>query len=306
MKHFYKAGASLLSVLLAVQGLPLSSVPVSADIEAILETGFEDGDVSAFSKRGDTDTSEIAATTEDAHSGKTCMAVTGRTNSWNGPSIQLEALGCKPGVQYLASAWVKMKWYNNVHLSMQYTDDEGTAHYNNLSAVLSQGEWVQIPLTKFSFSEDMKDVSIYIEGEGNDTPDMWVDDFTLTTAPVYPIERNIPSLKDVYGDYFKIGGAVTAGELAPNSTKDLILKHYNSLTLGNELKPENMLDQKQKRQESEAVHISILIKPELFLQGKLLQSIQTGHSEFLPEIQDSGARPCTGMAQPDTRLVLQR
>ena len=126
---------------------------------------------------------------------------------------------------------------------MQYTDDEGTAHYNNLSAVLSQGEWVQIPLTKFSFSEDMKDVSIYIEGEGNDTPDMWVDDFTLTTAPVYPIERNIPSLKDVYGDYFKIGGAVTAGELAPNSTKDLILKHYNSLTLGNELKPENMLDQ---------------------------------------------------------------
>ncbi len=243
MKHFYKAGASLLSVLLAVQGLPLSSVPVSADIEAILETGFEDGDVSAFSKRGDTDTSEIAATTEDAHSGKTCMAVTGRTNSWNGPSIQLEALGCKPGVQYLASAWVKMKWYNKVHLSMQYTDDEGTAHYNNLSAVLSQGEWVQIPLTKFSFSEDMKDVSIYIEGEGNDTPDMWVDDFTLTTAPVYPIERDIPSLKDVYGDYFKIGGAVTAGELAPNSTKDLILKHYNSLTLGNELKPENMLDQ---------------------------------------------------------------
>ncbi|MBQ8921087.1 MAG: endo-1,4-beta-xylanase [Oscillospiraceae bacterium] len=245
MKRIFKAGAALMSLVLAAQGIPLAAAPTSAaDSDAILVTDFEDGDVSAFSKRGDTDTSVIAASTEDAHSGTTCMAVTERSNGWNGPSVSLSALGCEPGVQYLVTAWVKMQWYNNAHISMQYSDADGTAHYANLSAAVSQGEWVQIPEVKFSFSEDMQDVSIYIEGEGSDKPNMWVDDFSLTKAPVHPIQTDIASLKDVYADYFKIGGAVTAGELAPQSTKDLILKHYNSLTLGNELKPENMLDQK--------------------------------------------------------------
>lgn len=233
--------AAVISGVLAVQSIPALTGIQAADGD-ILVTDFEDGDVSAFSKRGDTDTSVIAATTEDAHSGKTCMAVTERSEGWNGPSISLTAAGCEPGVQYIATAWVKMQWYNTVNLSMQYTDAAGEQHYNNLKSVQSDGGWVQIPETKFSFSDDMKDVSIYIEG--SDKANMWIDDFSLTTAPYYQIEQDIPGLKDVYADYFKIGGAVTAGELAPKSTKDLILKHYNSITVGNELKPENMLDQK--------------------------------------------------------------
>ena len=240
MKRKFKAAAACMSLMLAAQGIPFAPGVQAADGD-ILVTDFEDGDVSAFSKRGDTDTSVIAATDAEPHSGKSCMSVTERSNGWNGPSVSLEALGCEPGVQYVATAWVKMAWYNTVNLSMQYTDDEGKQNYSNLTSVISEGGWVQIPPTKFSFSEDMKDVSIYIEG--SDKADMWVDDFSLTCAPVYPIEQDIPGLKDVFGDYFKIGGAVTAGELAPKSTKDLILKHYNSITLGNELKPENLLDE---------------------------------------------------------------
>lgn len=233
--------AAVISVVLAAQGIPMQGGIYAADGD-ILVTDFEDGDVSGFSKRGDTDTSVIEATTEDAHSGKTCMAVTERSEGWNGPSVSLAAAGCEPGVQYIASAWVKMQWYNTVNLSMQYTDAAGDQHYNNLCSVQSDGGWVQIPETKFSFSEDMKDVSIYIEG--SDKANMWVDDFTLKAAPIYKIQDDVPGLKDVYKNYFKIGGAVTAGELAPKSTKDLILKHYNSITVGNELKPENMLDKK--------------------------------------------------------------
>lgn len=239
MKHTKKAAAALMSGLLALQVVP--QLGIQAAEGDILVTDFEDGDVSAFAKRGDTDTSVIAACTDDAHSGTTCMSVTERSNGWNGPSLTLSTVGCEPGVQYLASAWVKMAWYNTVNLSMQYTDADGVQHYSNLTSVVSQGDWVQIPETKFSFSEDMLDVAIYIEG--SDSAEMWIDDFSLTAAPVYQIQQDIPGLKEVYADYFKIGGAVTAQELAPQSTKDLIRKHYNSLTLGNELKPENMLDQ---------------------------------------------------------------
>ena len=242
MKHQGKFAAACLSGLLAVSSVPFTAAPISADEGDILVTDFEDGDVSAFSKRGDTDTSVIGTSSEDPYSGKVCMSVTERSNGWNGPSVSLEALGCEPGVQYLASAMVRAQWYNTINLSMQYTDEEGEQHYSNLTKVISQGEWVEIPATKFSFSSDMKDVQIYIEA--SDKVDLYVDDFSLKCAPVYPIETDIPSLKDVYADSFKIGGAVTVGELAPKSTKDLILKHYNSITLGNELKPENMLDQK--------------------------------------------------------------
>lgn len=244
MNHRRKrAVAAMTAACLAVglTGLLSAGAEVTQEAQTIYATDFEDGDVSQFSKRGDTDTSVItAATDEDAPSGTGVMVVTERSNGWNGPQFSVSD-NCEPGVKYTASVWVKTAWYNSCMLSMQYTDAAGEAHYSNLATVVSDGGWVQIPETGFSFSEDMQDVYIYVEC--SDSVDLYVDDFSLKTAPVYAIEDDIPGLKDVFADDFKIGGAVTANELAPTSTKELILKHYNSITLGNELKPENMLDQ---------------------------------------------------------------
>lgn len=240
MNHSGKAAAVLMSGLLALTSMQGAAMSAETE-EDLFVTGFEDGDVSAFSKRGDEDTSVIGTSIEDPHSGKMCMEVTERSQGWNGPSLSLEALGCKPGVQYVVSAWVKTQWYNNCMLSIQYTDAEGEQHYDNLTKAISEGGWVELPETKFSFSDDMQDVQIYIES--SDNVNLYVDDFSLKPGPTYKIE-DIAGLKDVYADYFKLGCACTAGELAPQSAKDLILKHHNSITLGNELKPENMLDQK--------------------------------------------------------------
>lgn len=63
----------------------------------------------------------------------------------------------------------------------------------------------------------------------------------ITKASATEIEENLPSLKEVYKDYFKMGAAVTANELTPQA-KELIKKHFNSLTAGNEMKPESLLD----------------------------------------------------------------
>jgi endo-1,4-beta-xylanase len=50
---------------------------------------------------------------------------------------------------------------------------------------------------------------------------------------------NLPSLKDVYADYFYMGTAVDVGHLREGSTSQRIInKHYDYLTTGNELKPE--------------------------------------------------------------------
>ncbi len=230
--------AGLLSAVCAVTSLPVNTGTVSAAPEqtVIYETGFEDG-VIDFTRRGEDETLSI---TTDAHTGDGALAVTTRAKSWNGPQLALSER-CEAGVRYVASAWVKAAWYNDIKMSLQYNDSEGNPHYSNLASVISQGDWQEFVDIKFSFSEDVTDVYLYFEC--NDQADLFVDDFSLKTAPVYDIEQDIVSLKDVYEGYFKIGGAVTTDELAPQSTKDLVLKHYNSLTLGNELKPDACLSQ---------------------------------------------------------------
>ncbi|MDE5563563.1 MAG: carbohydrate binding domain-containing protein, partial [Oscillospiraceae bacterium] len=243
-KYIRRSAAAVLALSMIAAAIPIvqASAEVAEESKVIYETDFEDGDVSRFSKRGDSDTSVIGtATAPDAPSGSTVMTVSERSQGWNGPQFRLDEI-CEPGVKYMLSVKVKAAWYNNIMVSMQSTANGTTeASYANLGSAVSEGGWVSLEDVTFTFSEDVHDVYIYIES--GDGTDLSVDDFCLKTAPVYDIESDIPGLKDVYADYFKIGGAVTAEELAPSTTKDLILKHYNSITLGNELKPENMLDQ---------------------------------------------------------------
>ena len=241
-RNWIRTAAAVTALCCTASTLP--AIPTDAEIveeaKVIFETDFEDGDVSKFSPRGENDTSVIKA--EKGEDG-TYMSITGRSEGWNGPQIKLDDI-CEPGVRYAVSLKAKAAWYNELKVSLQYTPNgSNQAVYGNLRAAVSQGEWVDFKDVKFSFSDDVHDVYLYVEA--NDKVDLSVDDFVLKTTPVYGMEKDIPGLKDVYADYFKIGGAVTADELSPKSTKDLILKHYNSITLGNELKPENMLDYKK-------------------------------------------------------------
>ena len=61
----------------------------------IYGTGFEDGDVSAFTGRGGVET--ITATTEQAYSGSYSMCVKDRAKNWNGPQFLLDDK-CEAGV----------------------------------------------------------------------------------------------------------------------------------------------------------------------------------------------------------------
>ena len=216
--------------------LSLSSPKTADGSEIVVSYDFEDGDVSAFSKRGDSDTSVLAAY-NDSEQGNV-MSVTERSNGWNGPQIRIDDI-LEPGVKYTVSAKVKAKWYNTLHISMQKSYEDGDATYDNLVSGNSQGEWVTLS-TVFTFTDSGTATYLYIEG--SDKADLYVDEFVITKEPEVHPEADIAGLKDVYAKYFKLGTATTEKELSPKSTKELILKHFNSITLGNELKPENMLD----------------------------------------------------------------
>lgn len=237
-KSIKRIFSGLIGTAMLCTSLPVVYAEDTTADDVIFSSGFEDdSDVSAFTGRGGVET--IAVTKDSAHTGEGSMLVSGREKGWNGPQFLLDER-CEAGVEYVVSAWVRTEWYNTVNLSMEYTDASGERHYNNLKSVVSQGDWAEITETKLSFSEDMTNVYIYFEC--SDTANIYIDDFKLAKAPVHEIENDIPSLKDVYSPYFKIGTAVTTSELAPQSAKDLIDKHFNSITLGNELKPESILD----------------------------------------------------------------
>ncbi len=235
------------SVLLCTASIPavyadgaVVLAPETEDGAVILSTGFEDGkDVSEFTGRGGAEV--IEAVSGDAHTGDYSMKISGREKSWNGPQLLLDGR-CEANKEYIVSAWVKTPWYNDIKLSMEYTDAAGERHFGNLNSAVSQGEWVEIPETKVSFSEDVTNVYVYFEC--GDTCDISVDDFTLKEAPVIPIEEDIPSLKDVYAGYFKVGTAITPSALSSPSLMNLVDKHFSgSITLGNEMKPDSVLNQ---------------------------------------------------------------
>lgn len=203
----------------------------------VYSTGFEDGK-NDFTGRGGVETLKIVNT--DSYSGTSCLECSNREKGWHGPWLSLDNL-LKPGVEYMVSAKAKTQWYNNINLKLDYTDSSGQRHYVDVLSAISQGEWVEMNDGKFIIPNNVTNAYLYFEC--NDKANMYVDDFEIKTAPVYEIQQDISSLKDVYSSYFKIGGAATTTELASKTTQDLIKKHYNSLTPGNELKPDALLDQ---------------------------------------------------------------
>ena len=248
-KLLKRLSAAAAAAAIACSAVPSSAYASSPEIKvtaaaasgnAGFSTNFEDGNVSMFSKRGDSDTSVIKAVTDsNAPSGSTVMSVSGRAQSWTGPSLSVNGI-LRPGEKYDISVKVKAAWYNTVCISLQHTPGgSDQPQYTNLVKGISQGDYVELNAS-FSYGADEKDVSIYIEtwGEAND---LWIDDFTITPSP-NNMDPAAPSLKNVYGNMFKFGTATTVSEIAPSSTQELVKKHFNSLTAGNELKPESVLD----------------------------------------------------------------
>ena len=224
-----------------------TSVPFTTATAADVETGaviyssdFEDtGESLPFTGRGGVES--ISITSSQAHGGSSSMMVSDRAKGWHGPQLLLHDI-CQPNKEYTVSAFAKTEWYNSVKLSLEYTDTAGERHYSNLASGTSNGDWTEFSNVKFSFTSEVSKVYVYFEC--NDASTLYIDDFTLAEAPIIPIEEDIASLKDVYSGYFKVGTAVMASNLSSPSFMDLVQKHFSgSITFGNELKPDYVLDQ---------------------------------------------------------------
>ncbi|WP_077611040.1 endo-1,4-beta-xylanase [Clostridium sp. Marseille-P2415] len=193
----------------------------------------------------------VSLSTEQAHSGEYSLKVSNRTQTWHGAASN-ETDELTLGETYVFGIWLyytgdTYSGTNNFSLQLQYNDGVNDQYKTIKTAAVTKGSWTYLE-GQYTIPTDAANVYIYVESEYKSSPgtqdfmDFYIDDFKAAPADLPEIEEDIASLKDVFSPYFHMGAASTASELAPSPAKDLILKHYNLLTPGNELKPESVLD----------------------------------------------------------------
>lgn len=213
------------------------------------ESDFEDGTTQSWNGRG---SATVERSTKYAHSGTTSLYVSGRTQLWNGATRSasdiMEAGGYYKVGTYVLYDGASYSDTQKFSINLQYDLNGKENYYTIATETAAKGEWQYVG-SEFTVPEGATNFYIYVQTGYTSAPkeqdlmDFYMDDASGEHLPDPTIQEDITSLKDAYADYFKIGCACAGSEFAQGATKALIKKHYNSLTLGNELKPDSVLDQ---------------------------------------------------------------
>lgn len=222
-----------------------SAFPVIASANVLqITSDFEDGTTMGWNPKG---SEKLEASTEVAHTGKYSLKVTGRTNYWEGPEINLTDKLVK-GQKYTVSAWVYQDSgaAHEIRLTAWNPDTSSANLYEGKFYVCVQnvktesGKWAHLTGTFiFDYQGELKTSTLYFE-----SPDtgyvLYVDDISITgaanAANVITINQDIPSIWETYKDYFPIGVAVPSSALNDAGMALLIKKHFNSITAEWEMK----------------------------------------------------------------------
>lgn len=254
---FQKKLIALVLALALVVPTTVSNIPKSKAVAAdsattygnLIYQDFESG-LNGWVPRG-IDAEVVAISTEEAYSGLNSVKISNRSKTWHGATCDMtneltlgETYVFGMMFKYTGSSYSSTQKFS---LQLQYNDGVNDQYKTIKSAAVTKGQWTLLQ-GEYTIPTDATNVYVYVETEYKSSPsaqdfmDFYIDDFTATPAVLPEIEKNIASLQDVFADYFNIGGAATASEIAPLPAKDLVRKHYNNLTFGNELKPDAVLD----------------------------------------------------------------
>ena len=249
-----------------------SSEPAATPLTNYTE-GFENG-VGEWFARGNEGVKLEAF--EEANSGKYAALISGREgedgegHAWNGPAIDLSQ-SITPGGKYRVSFWAKVpeqdaeNWNKGKNKgirlmvsSAQYyskedkEEDEAKGTGDNLHCEnYPRDTWYQIGIdewtlieTEFTVPEYFYEFIFYVETTELYGKAMFlIDDFKLErlSAP-QPYDSTLTSIREAYKDYIPtMGVAVSYDQLMNENTLGFVKHHFNGITMGNEMKLDNMM-----------------------------------------------------------------
>ena len=204
---------------------------------------FENG-TAGFNGRG----GDVQVSVADGGKEGKCLYVTGRTNAWHGASINVTD-SVVPGATYKVSGWIKQT--SGSAAQVKLSADFNNSTYPEIASAqgVASGEWKFLE-GEIVIPEEGGNVSFYFEIPGNETCDFYVDNvsivMTKTAAP--DAEDSVPSLMETMkllcpnvGTCANFDGWRAGKQLQTTKTLNFIKKHYNSITLEDEMKPSGVL-----------------------------------------------------------------
>ncbi|MFJ2033326.1 endo-1,4-beta-xylanase [Streptosporangium sp. NPDC087985] len=191
-------------------------------------TDFETGTTQGWKARA---SAQLSAVASAARQGSYGLAVSDRAASWDGPSLNVLGKMTK-GAKYAVSLWVRPEADTSLGVSVERRS-AGEPSYDRVAAPreIRAGQWTELK-GSYTLSHDVDFLTVYVESAAGTTP-FSMDDFTIAYVPPIPIEKDIPALKDRVD--FAIGAAAQRRETL-GEHGELLLKHFDSLTPGNQLK----------------------------------------------------------------------
>ena len=219
----------------------------SAGQAALKVISFEDKTTQGFSGRGG---SEVLTVTDEANvteGGQYSLKVTGRTETWHGPSLRIEEY-VEEGAEYKFAVRVKLiePLSAQIMLSTQIGNGSDANYVNIAQHVLGTSDgWVTLE-GSYRYSAKNDYITIYVES-ANANASFYIDDISIakTGKIIEGIQTELPGIKEVYKDYFLIGNAI-ALEDTYGKRLELLKKHHNVATAGNAMKPDALQPQKGK------------------------------------------------------------
>lgn len=201
--------------------------------EAGVTSDFESGTTQGWAPRV---SAEQLSLSPDAHSGQYALLTTNRAHTFDGPALNVLGKISK-GKTYTISVWVKLPAGDapaSLRLSLERRLS-GTPSYETLvgNTTVTATNWVHLT-SRYTLGNDVDFLAVYLESASG-TPSFLMDDFALTYVVPLPIQTDIPSLRDVFADDFRIGTAIDRTETV-GVHSELLLKHFSSITPGNALK----------------------------------------------------------------------
>ncbi len=219
------------------EGYPATYGTVEVVEEIIYSEDFEDGQTE-FTGRG---AAKVAVVTDKAGEGTSSMLVSGRTALWNGATVDLsEQLIINENYIIKAKVFYE-KGPETVQIDCK-VEKNNSEYLSFASAIARKGEWVDIT-GGIIIPSGTASAYVYFETGFADGEfiDFYVDDITIVQEAATVNRGDIPALKEVYKDQFSVGVAATVGEIAVYR-QGLIMEQFNSMTPGNELKADSVLD----------------------------------------------------------------
>jgi hypothetical protein len=168
-----------------------------------IATNTEDGTTQGWGPRGGV---KATATSSDAYEGSYSLLTTKRSQSWQGPTIDImEGLAIGEPVDIsLGAKLAPGQEATSLQVSIQRDRGAATNYewVSGATATVISDAWVQLR-GSYTLASPIDRAQLYIEGRAG--VDFLIDDFRFVGRPIVPIQHDIPSLHDVLSPRLRPG-----------------------------------------------------------------------------------------------------